>query len=174
MKKTDHISDDQLLAVLADHGSANADAARHLSICPECRHRRDRLERSLHVLGQMAERFSPSPSKPPIAIARQAYRSSARSKYWRRSLLSVGISAASLIVVVGLGSHLFLSHSPPEVAQFFSQEVIKDELFMEEISRLEEDAIPTPFMDIIDGPASALGTTPDGQPAPDPESENVS
>jgi hypothetical protein len=68
---------------------------------------------------------------------------------------------------------LFLGKQP-ETIQFFSQEVIQDDLFMKEISRLEEDAIPSAFMDIIDGQISNPDAPPEGRADPDAESENMS
>jgi hypothetical protein len=172
MKNTDHIDDDQLIAVLADHGSALAEAAGHLALCPMCQERRDQLEQRLLLVGQMAERFSPSPSRLPLSVAREAYRSETATKNWRRSI-TMGLSAASLIVLVGLSSALFFAKQP-ETVQFFSQEAIQDDLFMKEISRLEEDAIPPAFIDIINGQISTPDAPPDGRADPEAEYENMS
>ncbi|MES0350366.1 MAG: hypothetical protein ABUK19_06570, partial [Desulfobacteria bacterium] len=62
-----HLDEDQLLWAVVEENELPLPLQEHLSACPQCRANKERFEGDLARLGQMAERFAPSP-KGPVSL----------------------------------------------------------------------------------------------------------
>ncbi len=58
-----HLEEDQLLKAVVDETDLSQSQRDHLLICRQCREGREKIEEDLTRLGQMTERFSPSPKR---------------------------------------------------------------------------------------------------------------
>ena len=142
-QKNNHLDDDQLLWAVVDEAELSASLGEHLSSCPECFARKERLEQKLTRLGQKAETFTPSPGKKvslTIDVARSPH-------WWSWGWLTALVVSLAAMLIVLWSSNLFIP-SPDRVATRLNQEMLEDERFMAEISLLEENALPSLFGDI--------------------------
>lgn len=143
--KAFHLSEEQILRALVDESDLSESMREHLSTCPSCRARRERLEEDLGRLGRMAERFAPSPEKR-ISLPEKYPANTARWFWsWRTAFGTVVMAA--LVIVIVWSSALF--RTIPETGTIISsQEAWATDRLMVEISVLAENALPPVYLNI--------------------------
>ncbi len=140
-----HLKQDQVVRAVADEASLRHQLREHLSVCPQCRGEKDRLEESLSRLGQMAERFSPL-SRRRVSLPAGKARTSFRWSWEWRAAFGVAVAVVFVMFVVG-GAALFRSIHQGRVGQQ-AQELWEPDPVMTEISRLSKNALPRAYLDI--------------------------
>jgi hypothetical protein len=138
-----HLEDEQLLQAIIDHEDLSTDVQGHLKDCQYCKGQIENLQETLEGFGNKAQANVP-------ASMRNVYLPAEDSEFWRsrfhlwRPAYGLAIIAIALLV--------FLWPRPEqifEVEQFsFSVEPVEDEMLMQEISELVENAMPEEFYEI--------------------------
>ena len=118
----------------------------HLSMCSECREKRDALAQDLTRLGQTAERMAPLPQRKVTIFAEDG----GSPKWWpwwglRRGFI-VAMASVALVMVFSL-SVLLISTSENRMAKL-QQEIWEDQILMNEIRSLEDNALPPLVLDV--------------------------
>ncbi len=139
--KNFHVNDDQMLRAVVDESDLSSALQEHLLSCPHCRGKKSDMEKALFTLGQMAERFSPSPDKrivlPPKPLL-------AHKEAWHlRKTWSMAFACVTALV---LGTWFFLKDMPGEQTAMVTQNTADIEQLMEEIDALSENALPQEYM----------------------------
>jgi predicted anti-sigma-YlaC factor YlaD len=140
-----HLKEDQLVRALVDEAALSHQLREHLSTCPQCRAEKDRLEKNLSRLGQMAERFSPSPRRR-VSLPAEEPRTSIRWSWEWRAAFGVAVAVVFVMFFVGVPA-LFRSTPENRVDQQV-QELWEPDPVMAEISMLLENALPRAYLEI--------------------------
>jgi hypothetical protein len=142
-REGEHPNEDQLLGSIIDDVDLPSEVQRHLSTCTECRAQRKHLEEGLSRMGSMASRFAPSPRRRIEIPVEEA------PTYWNwRRFIAAGTAVTALIAVL-VGGALFQSKQD-KLLTALQQEMIEDDQFIAEISRLEDNALPLSYLGISD------------------------
>ncbi len=143
--KAFHLSEDQILRALVDESDLSESMREHLSTCPSCRARRERLEEDLGCLGRMAERFAPSPEKR-ISLP-EKYPASTARWFWNWRTAFGTVVMATLVIVIVWSSVLF--RTIPETGTIISiEEPWATDGLMAEVSVLSENVLPPVYLDL--------------------------
>jgi hypothetical protein len=142
-RKNNHLDDDQLLWAVVEEAELPASVGAHLSSCPQCFARKERLEQKLARLGQKAEIFAPLHRKK-VSLSLDEVRSPHWWSWGWRTALAVSLA---VILIAIWSSNIFVPSSDTLITRL-NQEMLEDERFMAEISLLEENALPSLFEDI--------------------------
>lgn len=150
-KQTGHLNEDQLIRALVDEVDLPTDLRDHLTSCTVCRSANQKMEARLERLGELAREFSPS----PIGKVRLANsdRRPVQSSWWRwdwRGLSAAGFGVAVLLLM--LTNLLPLEKKPETRIAQLEKEMTADEQLLESVDRLEDDALPTSYVEILDEP----------------------
>ena len=140
-----HLDEDQLLWAVVEEAELPLPLQEHLSACPQCRAKKERFERDLARLGQMAERFAPSPRRR-VSLPVEKPRGSMGWLWGWRAYVSATVAAA-LVVIVVWSSPMFRD-TPGDNGDMLALEMQEAEQFMAEVNMLVENALPTVYLDI--------------------------
>ena len=114
----------------------------HLSMCSECRDKRDALTQDLMRLGQTAERMAPLPQRKVTIFTEDA----GSPKWWpwglRRGFI---VTMAAVVVVMVFSLSILLIRTSENRMARLQQEIWEDQILMTEIRSLEDNALP-PFV----------------------------
>ncbi len=143
-EKNIHLEEDQLTKAVVDDSDLSQSQREHLLDCHQCRGRKEKIEASLSQLGQMAERFSPSPKKRFSLPIRKEQRSFLWSWQWRTAL---GVAVAVIFIAV-VGVPTLYENTQEQKELTLTQEMLEAEDFMLEVTMLAESALPQEYMDI--------------------------
>jgi hypothetical protein len=147
-----HLDDDQLVRAVVDEAELPSPLREHLSACPVCRANRDQTAKSLARLGQMAEHFAPSSTKP-IALPVKEPRTIVRWSWGWRTFVGAAVAAALALTVLWRAPAL---RTPPvDNGNTLAVEMQEAEEFMTEIAMLVDNALPAVYLDI--SPESSTG-----------------
>lgn len=144
-EKDFHLDKDQILWAVVDEAELPSSLLEHLSVCPQCRARKELLEQNLVRLGEKAERFAPS-SQRKVSLSLEEPRSHRRWSWGWRSALVVAMTAA--VVIVTFWATNLYDTSPNDRVAGLTQEMWEDERLMTEISLIEENALSPLYVDI--------------------------
>ncbi|MCD6571565.1 MAG: hypothetical protein J7L53_12770 [Deltaproteobacteria bacterium] len=144
-EKGSHLDKDQLLWAVVDEAELSSELRDHLSTCPLCRAEKERIEQDLARLGQMAQRFAPSPRREVLLPVEESRNSSLWSWDWR---VVLGAAMTTALVILVVSWSLFFKITPEDRLARLTQEMWEDERLMTEISMLEEDPLPQLFLDV--------------------------
>ena len=140
-----HLKEGQLLRVIAGQEDLSKDVYNHLKDCRYCKGQIENLQETLEVFGNKAHANVP-------ASMRKVHLPVEDSGLWGTSfnLMRPAYGSLALIAIALL---IFLWPRPEqiyeEVEQFSSQvDLLEDELLMQEISELIENAMPEEFYEI--------------------------
>ncbi len=142
-----HLSEDRILQSHVDGTMLTEEDRKHLSECAECRLAAAEIGDSLKAFTQLAERIAPKPSRKPSILPRE-HAAFSRTSQWRRPFLT-GFATASVLVILS-GIVWNQSFRTDDMAQLH-EEMIQDQLLIAEIDKLEENALPTVYVEISDG-----------------------
>ena len=144
--KKSHLSEDHLVQAVVDDEALPLSTRDHLSTCLQCRAEKERFSEDLAQLGQMANRFAPSPSR---RISFDEEKSGFHPGWlWdRRAYLGAAMAAGLVAVVIFWSSGLF-TKSPEEGLDMVAWEAWEAEQFMAEISMLVENALPPEYLEL--------------------------
>jgi predicted anti-sigma-YlaC factor YlaD len=117
----------------------------HLSTCPVCRANRDQTAKNLARLGQVAERFAPSPTKSVTLPAEKPRAIVGWSWGWRTF---VGAAVAAALVFAVLWRVPVFRNPPVENGNMVAVQMQDAEQFMTEIAMLVDNALPAVYLDI--------------------------
>lgn len=139
-----HLEEDQLFKALVDEHDLSQSQRDHLLNCPKCRKNMEIIERELSRLGQMAERFSPSP-KTKISLPLEKPQ---RSFWWSWQTKTAMAAAVAVLFVgiVGIPALFKLMQGTGE--NIYTKEMLEAEEFMAEVSMLSENALPPEYLDM--------------------------
>jgi hypothetical protein len=140
-----HLDEDQLLWAVVEEAELPLPLQEHLSACSQCRANKERFERDLARLGQMAERFAPSP-KGPVSLPVEEPGGSIGWSWGWRAYVSAAVAAA-LVVILIWWSPLH-RNTPGDNGDILAREMEEAEQFMTEVSMLVENALPPVYLDI--------------------------
>ena len=130
-----HLEEDQLVIAVVDETDLSQSQRNHLLICRQCREGKEKIEEDLARLGQMTERFSPSPKRKVSLPAEKPQRS-----FWWSWQTKTALGAALVAIFIGVAGIPTLFEN--------KQEMLEDEEFMTEVSMLAENALPQEYLDI--------------------------
>jgi hypothetical protein len=151
MRNDLHLDEEQLLCAIVEESDLLPWARDHLSSCLSCRAEKERIEGSLARMSRKAERFAPLPTRkvvvPPEPVG-------GRPWLWLQDwkwTFTAGVTAA-MAVVVTLGSLMFTVKQDRNAANLY-REMLDDERLITEVGRLEENALPSFYLEISEGAA---------------------
>lgn len=138
MRENVHLDEDQLVRAVVDESELPVAVRDHLSVCSTCRAEKERLERDLARLGQMAKHFAPSSGKRVVLPLEKP--KGFRRWFWNwRMVLVTGVAAVG-VIVVALWFVLFMT-APEKGVATLAREMWEDERFMGDVTLLEENAL---------------------------------
>jgi len=135
MDNNGHLKDEELVTAVVDEKDLTDQARAHLNACIQCRQRLLHLEEQLGRIGQYAHRHSPVPSCRSIDYA------GTRTVFWGRYSYALGTAVMSAILIIAVSWGLSVHQVSEQSVSSLIQEMIEDERFIAEISRLEEDPL---------------------------------
>jgi len=143
-EKTLHLEKDQIFKAIVDESDLPRYQREHLLSCHQCREKKEMIEASLSQLGQMAERFSPSPKRKFSLPRIKQQKPFLWSWRWRTGL---GVAVAAIFIAV-VGVPTLYNNTQILKEDTLTQEMLETENFMIEVSMLAENALPQEYMDI--------------------------
>lgn len=140
-----HLNDDQLVLAVVDLAELPPPLREHLSTCPHCQANQERIEQDLAQLGQMAEHFAPTPTKP-VSLPAEESRSSVRWSWGWRTYVGAAIAATLALILVWRAPVLRTPSGGD--GDMRAQEMQEAEQLMTEVASLVENALPPAYEDI--------------------------
>ena len=138
-----HLDEDHLLKAVVAEADLPRSRREHLTLCHECRKRKEAIEKNLARLGQRAEQFCPSP-KRKISLAVEKPR-----RLWPRQWrTAIGAAVAALFIGV-VGIPALFQETPRPDKPTLAQEMLEAEEFTIEINMLAENALPREYLEIV-------------------------
>ncbi len=133
-----HLTEDQVIRAVVDETELPADLGAHLTGCPECRERKNRLELELAALGEAASKLAPRPRRSVVLPEREE-----KAQGWFGGHHSWALASAvcAVLVVFFVGWNFFV-RLPQEHLAGVEMEMQQDEQFMAEINELVENPLP--------------------------------
>ena len=144
--KDRHLNEEELLLFVVEETQPPMPLQEHLAACPRCRANKEELERDLARLGQMAERYAPSPKRRISLPLEETRRSLGWSWSWRAF---AGAAAAAALVLILVWWSPMTRNMPGGNGDMLAQEMEEAEQFMAEVGTLVENALPPVYMDIL-------------------------
>lgn len=139
-----HLEEDQLLIAVVDETDLPQSQRDHLLVCRQCKEDKEKIEEDLAHLGQMTERFSPSPKRkvslPPEKPQRFFWWS------WQTRTALGAVVVAIFIGIVGIPTLFDYTRGIRE--NTYTQKILEEEEFMTDVSMLAENALPQEYLDI--------------------------
>jgi hypothetical protein len=136
-----HLTDEHIHTALVDELDLTPDARHHLSGCPDCRGKIDRLAGELTQLRRLAQQMVPTPARKAVALVcppSQPF----MPFMMRFPALAAGL--ALLLLLTGLWLWPALREPPPSVT---TSQMTAEFYFLDDI--LEDAALPEPYQGII-------------------------
>ena len=145
MKDRVHLDEDQLIWAVVDEAELSIPARDHLSVCSMCQARKERLEKELARLGQLAEHLAPF-HKGRVVLPREQPKASFGWLWNWRVALAAG-AAATGVIVVALWFALLMTTPENRVAPL-AREIWEDERLMADVRMHEANALSPVHLDI--------------------------
>lgn len=142
-----HLNEDLLAIAVIDKTDLPKSWQAHLAACPRCSKSLQAFEQDLQYIGEMAEAFTPKPSRPVRLPSVEKGLFPIRF-FSHRGWIGTLVTALLLISMVWwLGDQGI--HPDPKLFRSTS-ELWEDQQLMTEIETLSENALPQVFMDIYE------------------------
>jgi|GEM_PF-657655 len=134
-----HLSYDELLQAMIDPLDLSPTQQAHFKYCPHCRRRTEDLTDLYTRLGQMAKQMAPKPRR----ALRVPVHNAPVGRWQFKPGIALGVLGVLIFVFTSWGPEFTRIHQTPTptVVQNFEN----DDLLMEEIERLVEDALPVKY-----------------------------
>jgi len=145
-EKNRHLSEEEIIHSIVDEDDLSDELKEHLSSCSLCGSDKERLEKPLSRLGNMAVDFAPLRDSPVVLPERETIRPNRLRTWQRRSLVGAGV-AVVLLLVLFWGRAPFTPYPDTKQVQW-DVEAEQDEKLMTEIRWLEEHALPEIYFEL--------------------------
>ena len=142
--ETNHLTSEEMLAAIVDEAALEADRARHMAACPECRKRYENATVQLFALGERARACVPPLSKS-IDLSKAMGTACPKRCLTARPALAFA-SAVCLLLIVLAGWQWRVGLPTTEMA-FQSGGA---QQLLQEVDRLVENAIPINYQELIE------------------------
>lgn len=164
-----HLDEDLIVRAIVDEESLSPEAREHLAGCGRCAEEKTRTEATLLNLGRTAKRIAPASRLKASDIVEKVTRR--RSSWGWLGTHKVGIAAAAMLVVI---SGFALDALQENRLSAVNREIVEDARFMNEIDRLEDETLPTVFLEITDGPDADIDEDAPEHLVPPPSAQHLS
>lgn len=144
MTANNHLIDDQIIRYLVDPEDLSVDFRFHMESCSHCQAEKNRLERNLFNLGEIAKDFTPELSRR-IIFFRGRRKKSHTWNWFRLAIVGMTFTVGVLLAV-----RLELSHIEQQkrVARL-TTEMIKDEHLMAGVEKIDSNDLPQALSEIV-------------------------
>jgi len=145
-EKSLHLTEKEIIQAVVDETDLVESLREHLSMCQICRNEKERLENQLVCLGRTAERLAPLSGERFKLPSKEISKSPGIWRWQWQSLLAAGVAAAMIIAVI-----LFKTPFPTSLENSntkWTNEFVKDEQLMAEVSSLVENSLPKIYLDL--------------------------
>ncbi len=149
IKRTDHLNEDQLIRSLVEEVDLPPNLREHLTVCAVCKATKQKMEARLERLGELARESSPPPRRK-VRLS-EFDRRHVQPFWWGwnwRSLCAAGFGAALLLLM--LTNMLPTKDKPENRTAQLEREMTEDEQLLDSVDRLEENALPTFYVEVSD------------------------
>jgi hypothetical protein len=145
---TGHLDQERIIEAVLDESGLDETARRHLIECAICRGQKEALEGGLARFTQISRKCTPMPRRRPRLSGAELHQFKMRWKI--RPSIAMGVAIASILAV--LLSPFTFGHKQARVynLQMVYTEMAQDEKFMTEIEGLEENPLPSFYVEISD------------------------
>jgi len=151
MKESIHLEEEQLIQAIVDQSDLTEPARKHLAGCSICGEKRQEMEKELRILGKVAKRFAPSPSRRMILPEKEP--SFLELWNWQKTLAAAATTIAILVLVVSIWYGM--PGIRPQKGTLERLSSPKEEPLFAEARGLEEDPF-SPFQRFVIGGSSPL------------------
>jgi hypothetical protein len=139
-----HLAEDQLLQAIIDLGDLSKDGQDHLKDCPYCTGQLENLQETLEGFGNKARANVPVSMRSIQLPAVNTASWHSRLHFWHPAYGALAVTAIALLVFLWPRPSLI-----PEFEQFaLPLDTVEDEMLMQEISELVENAMPEDFFEM--------------------------
>ncbi len=133
-----HLGTEELnLSVIAEQ-DLDRNSREHLQACTVCRRERQLIVEQLGLVGTLAKRYAPEPSRKVVLPAMETDRRPARTFGWQ---LAFGAAAACALLLITFSLTLDNGRFRGPDQMSIAQEMEEDERLMAGVSSLEEDPL---------------------------------
>jgi hypothetical protein len=139
-----HLNENQIIQSLVEKADLPPALREHLSSCSQCKIARENLEGNLTRLGEMAMNSAP-PLQKKIILSCEQQRKTYQWLWEWRGISALTAAAGVVLMLAGLVS---LNNTQQRTLAKLNEEMLKDERFMTEISKLERSDLPQSWLDI--------------------------
>ena len=141
-----HLAEAQILQAIVDLSDLSDDQQAHLAACPVCIAQKDRLDRMLLQLGNMAKASAPVVIRRPVLPDRrpgflQGWFFEVRPLVW--------IAVPVLLVFIVVSAVIVLKPDQDKHMAFVEEQMIDPEQLLSDIDRLIENPLPQGLQTII-------------------------
>ncbi len=140
-----HLNEDHLFRAVIAETELSAELRAHLATCPQCRGSKERFEKNLSQLGQMAKELSPIPQNKIVLPVEKNLGFSKPFINWKL-MTSMAAAAAMAFLLLLWSPRLNLTHSP--TLPLTARATWEADPVMIEIDALSINALPSIYMDI--------------------------
>ena len=137
-----HLAEKDLLQAVIDDTDLARNLRQHLNACSQCRLEKERFEKELARLGQLARRYAPEPRRR-VTIDTDMVRSPFFS--WK---FAFGAAAVAATVIIVWAAVLIQGQRPGSVGNL-AKNMVEAERLMTEINVLVENALPPVYLEIV-------------------------
>jgi len=142
-----HLNEDLLTIAVIDPSDLPVSFRKHLEACPQCKASLEAFEQDLQHIGQMAEAFTPLPSRSVRLPVTEKQEFPVRF-FGQRGWIGAAVTVFLIISLVWWFGDIGIQ-SDPKISRPVT-ELWEDQELMTEIDMLAENALPQVFMDIYE------------------------
>ena len=141
-----HLAEAQILQAIVDLSDLPDDQQAHLAACPVCVAQKDRLDRMLIQVGNMAKASAPAVMRRPVLPDRRP--GFLQGKFFEAGPL-VRIAVPALLVLIVVAVILVLKPDQDRYTAFVEEQMIDSEQLLSDIDRLIENPLPQGLQTMI-------------------------
>ena len=142
-----HLTEEDILRTIVDESDLPNQLREHLSRCPLCRAEKRRIELPLSRLSEMVEHHTPAPvRKVQIPVSKEQ-----RPRTWFGMWQGAVVTGTVALILILLFGTMLWKPSTQNATSVLQLEMIEDERLLDEISSLDDNELPQPYLDISGG-----------------------
>ena len=142
----EHLTEEQILHAIVDLSDLSDDQQVHIAACPVCLAEKDRLDRMLLQLGDMARASTPAVMNRPVLV-------DSHSGFLRKRFFDVRpfvrIAIPALLVLIIIAATLVLKPDPVTQVAFVEKQIIDPAQLLSDIDRLIENPLPQELQTMV-------------------------
>jgi hypothetical protein len=150
-KNNHHLDENQLIKAVVDASDLPAAVQAHLAACPQCRSSKQNFAQELTQLGRIAGLSVPKPQRRILLPAPKSGSRFSGFLDWRGVIVAAATVAAVFMVV--WGTNMARNFSVHRAANL-TAEMRDAKQLMTEVNSLVDNALPSFYLEIADGPKS--------------------